>query len=122
MVWWNACAIAFPCPSLSRLTIGLEDALVGLRVGLLHPREQGRTDVEGKALEVVDDPFPVALGDAGEGVGPVSLVVDAFVPVVEGGRPRLLRYGTGGRILAGWLVEVRMDGYTPHAERLSVAG
>jgi len=98
-------------PPLHAVRIGLEDPLVGFRPRLLQPREQGRSEVEGNVVVVVDDvrdaPGPVL--DARCAVRRVALGGDALVPVVEGVRRVLNLDVLDPRVLARRLVEVAVQ-------------
>jgi hypothetical protein len=67
--------------------------------------------VETNVFKGVDDAHHLALviEDAGVGIGSIALMMDAFVPVVEGGGTGLPLNGIQARIFPRWLVKVPMD-------------
>ena len=92
--------------------VGFDDALVGYGIVVFHPREQRRTEVEADVLEVVDRPARCARSVSkmrAEGVGAVTLVVNALVPVVEGVHLGLALDDARPRILARRLIEMSVD-------------
>ena len=85
----------------------------GLDVGVVgvQPRQQRGAEVEAEVPVVVDDvAHPAVVVDhPGPAVGPVALVGDPLVPVVERRRRRLDGHLLAPGVLAGRLVEVAVD-------------
>ena len=107
--------VAVPAPGRAALPVRRHDPRRDLRVVLLEPpKERGAEVVIHVQVVVADVNDHAALvEDAREGVGPVALVVDAFVPVVVGRRRTLLFYKIKPRVFARRLVEMAVDDHIP---------
>jgi len=72
--------------------VGVKNALIGIGVFRLKPGKERGTEIEAGPFEIIDDLDDPALGiqGAGAGVGMVTFVMDALVPVVKGSGAILL--------------------------------
>lgn len=99
-------AIAYPV-ALKVLALLGDDLGNRNRIVREHPVKQGGSDIK-------TEPFKVPL----IGIGPVTLIVDAFVPVVVRESAVLARYQAGIRVLADGLIEMSMNGYSAFTHNL----
>ena len=91
--------------------VGLDDALGYFRVPIFKPSEKRRPEIETEVrIIVVDvDDHSFWVKQPRKRVGPVTLVVDAFVPIVIGGRRSLSLDDIEPGVFPRRLVKVSVD-------------
>ena len=103
--------VAVAAVVLRAAAIGLDDAPQREGIVFGEPAQQRRPHVEGEVFVVVHHRHDVVrvVGDAAEGIGPVALVVDPRVPVVEWSRALLARNAPGPGVLPRRLIEMAVE-------------
>ncbi len=93
------------------LGIGLQDLGIGFRRLLPKPTDEGRAEIKAEMPVIVDDiqDPPLAVVDAGRGVGAVALGGDAGIPVVVGSGAGLHFDLFDPGIFPGRLIKMAMD-------------
>ncbi len=95
-----------PCGALS---VGRDDAAVSFRVMLLQPGEQCRSKIKTDMRVVIDDLVCTVDNNPGGAIRPVTLGVNAFIPIVKRQRTRFWIDYSGPGILAWRLIEVSVN-------------
>ena len=104
--------VAMAAVVLPAFLVGGQDFLVGSGMVDLHPGKQGGTEIEVEELVIVGDALDAAASqveDPGEGVGPVALVINPFVPVGERLGAGLVVNDPRPGVFPGGLVKMSMD-------------
>src|ERR1700719_996246 len=102
--------------SLDTATVCLAQCLINFGRFALQPRKQRRTKIEACVRVVfpqLDDPL-LAIQNSGQSVRSVAFGSDSFVPIVVWISGILELYGFERRILARWLIEMRVDTDVAH--------